>query len=995
MSTNEIDITVRVKQDDAARALAGLSKSVETFSLDVSKASDQASKGFGGIGSSILSITGGMVSATAITSGLSSAFKYVASTAIGMNSSLETSTLQFQTLMGDAGKAKEHVKGLFDFAAKTPFEVGPIIAASKTLQVFGGEALNSTKNLTLVGDAAAATGAPIEEVSSWVGKMYANFAAGKKDIGEAAARLTELGVIGPQARAALEQVAAGGGTVEQKFKVMQDALGKFGGAMETQAGTWRGVMSTFSAGIGLAIANGFKPLFEAARDAMGSINDLMKTDTFSVWADGLKTATAGIADALRKLPLALVGVTGAFLEVKSFLIEFVTDFVSLGGKMNQAVADMMAPFTSLPGISGQLAGTIFGKASSEAQNATEMLGPLGLMLKETKESLGATQLKAISLALGIKDTGTAAGGATGPNKTFGDTLGSVGDKAGKASAKLKEYLGVVQQLPGAVSFGASSIGTTGQFIGGSFNPAGTFGRAGNAQNPFGGVFGSGLTGSLAALVPGTTTGLPDALGQLVDADPNLSAALAAIGYVSGKKTGTGTAGKVFGGLGTSFLGNLSGVVQAAFQGGGSLGKSIGGLAGSSLGGMAGGAISSAMKGLGGLGPALMGALGQALPGLGALVGPMIGNLFGKLFGPSKGKVLGQEADARIGQTQAGLLQQYGSLDAIRASGSAGAALADAWGSKNVAGEQHFNDLLATFEKQNGLLEKQKGIETQIADQEARRKSILDSLVPTADQLASITDKYKINTDGLGTTFNQIGATDAWTKMLNDIQAMDRAGADAGGMLVGMQEEISALVNESLALGTTVPENMRPYIEELAKSGRLLDASGNKITTLAGIKWGQPVETEADKAEKAISDIDQITQTLKDSLLEVVDALKNLLPQAAKDGAAGVANVTWPTVRIPKEYYDVNDGSGDTGYAEGGLVTSPQRAWVGEGGEAELVGPVSFMSRALAGALRQVGVAGGVGGAVIQPAPVIIDGREIARINFRYLPRELQAAGVLR
>jgi hypothetical protein len=57
-------------------------------------------------------------------------------------------------------------------------------------------------------------------------------------------------------------------------------------------------------------------------------------------------------------------------------------------------------------------------------------------------------------------------------------------------------------------------------------------------------------------------------------------------------------------------------------------------------------------------------------------------------------------------------------------------------------------------------------------------------------------------------------------------------------------------------------------------------------------------------------------------------------------------------------YDANgDGRDENGYAKGGLVTSPERAWIGEGGEPELVGPIDFMTDALAGALRQVGRAG--------------------------------------
>jgi hypothetical protein len=54
------------------------------------------------------------------------------------------------------------------------------------------------------------------------------------------------------------------------------------------------------------------------------------------------------------------------------------------------------------------------------------------------------------------------------------------------------------------------------------------------------------------------------------------------------------------------------------------------------------------------------------------------------------------------------------------------------------------------------------------------------------------------------------------------------GADIGGVLSTMADEISTLVQTSIRMGTEIPENMRPYIEELARSGQLLDENGEKI-----------------------------------------------------------------------------------------------------------------------------------------------------------------------
>ena len=89
-------------------------------------AEDKASGVLKGVGGALSGI--GRVAMGAALGGIAvvgGALGLAGGAAIGMNSDLETSTLQFETLMGDADKAAEHVASLFDFAAKTPFETGP------------------------------------------------------------------------------------------------------------------------------------------------------------------------------------------------------------------------------------------------------------------------------------------------------------------------------------------------------------------------------------------------------------------------------------------------------------------------------------------------------------------------------------------------------------------------------------------------------------------------------------------------------------------------------------------------------------------------------------------------------------------------------------------------------------------------------------------------------------------------------------------------------
>lgn len=224
---------------------------------------------------SILNLAGGFGVVQMGLNLLGGAFDIVKGSIIGMNSTLETSTLQFQTLMGDADRAKEHVAGLFEFAKATPFETGPIIQASKLLQTFGGDALNTKDNLTLFGDAAAATSTNIDELSFWSGRMYAALQAGKP-IGEMTSRLSELAVLSPQATVEMEKMMASGASAEEVWATYTQSLEKFTGAMELQSGTWSGLVATFQDTLAIAGATAFKPFFDLAKGGLGQINTLLE-----------------------------------------------------------------------------------------------------------------------------------------------------------------------------------------------------------------------------------------------------------------------------------------------------------------------------------------------------------------------------------------------------------------------------------------------------------------------------------------------------------------------------------------------------------------------------------------------------------------------------------------------------------------------------------------------------------------------------------------------
>jgi hypothetical protein len=349
-----------------------------------------AASSFGSILTTAAGTLSGFLGAQAIMGAVSAGFSAAKESVFGMNATLETATLQFATLMGDSDKAKQHVLDLFEIAKKTPFETGPIIEASRMLQTFGGNALNTKANIMLLGDAAAATGAPINELGMWTGRMYAAMQAGKP-FGEASQRLGELAVMTPKARLQLEAMQTSGASAHDMFKVFTDSLQKFGGAMEKQAGTWQGVTSTFSDTVNLLVAGAFKPLFEVTRDALASINDILGSDAFATRAEALSKAIAnGVVVAVQ---MAKEGFSLLRAAVEP-LMSVWNDLVGLGVEIYQAFQNVH--------LSSAKAGAVWSGLVATSQGLWQILVLVAQILIAAVDKLGLLQAASVIVNLAMQ-----------------------------------------------------------------------------------------------------------------------------------------------------------------------------------------------------------------------------------------------------------------------------------------------------------------------------------------------------------------------------------------------------------------------------------------------------------------------------------------------------------------------------------------------------------------------------------------------------------------
>jgi len=132
--------------------------------------------------------------------------------------------------------------------------------------------------------------------------------------------------------------------------------------------------------------------------------------------------------------------------------------------------------------------------------------------------------------------------------------------------------------------------------------------------------------------------------------------------------------------------------------------------------------------------------------------------------------------------------------------------------------------------------------------------------PNFEELTKTAEKYGITLEGLGKSFQQANIEGRAKDITSDFEALTKAGGDAGGILAGMADEISNLVNDSKKFGTAIPENMRPLIDELLRAGKLTDENGNKLEDVSNITFeATPID---DSMTKLATAIDNLTKSLE-------------------------------------------------------------------------------------------------------------------------------------
>jgi tape measure domain-containing protein len=207
----------------------------------------------GGLGGKLLEMTGigaAVGAGLGAIAGLGEGFRLAAE--------FEQTTVAMEVMLGSADKAKQVLGDLKKFAASTPFQFPELASSAKQLIAFGIDADNIAPTLRMLGDIAAGTGKPVEELADLYGKVKVN---GKLS-GEEIHQFTSAGIpltallakqLGKTPAAIKDMIEAGQigfPQVQQAFIAMTSEGGRFNGMMEKQSHTVAGLFSTLKDTLG-------------------------------------------------------------------------------------------------------------------------------------------------------------------------------------------------------------------------------------------------------------------------------------------------------------------------------------------------------------------------------------------------------------------------------------------------------------------------------------------------------------------------------------------------------------------------------------------------------------------------------------------------------------------------------------------------------------------------------------------------------------------------
>lgn len=270
----------------------------------------------------------------------------LAGLALKSSANLETLQTSFESMLGSADKARETVKQLVDFTARTPFQLEGVGKSAKQLLAFGVTSKDLLPTLSVLGDIAAGANVPLTEMAAIFGKVKAKGKAYTEELLQMSDRgIPIIDILAKKFGVTKEAIFDAASKGKISFKIIEEAMkemtskgGIFFKQMDRQSMTLAGLFSTLKDNIVLAMAEVGDVLVENL-----DLKDLMK-DVIS----GIQAATKAFAEftknnpRLTKFGLIIAGIVMVLGPLIAFIGIMVAGFALLSGPVLIAVAAFAA-----------------------------------------------------------------------------------------------------------------------------------------------------------------------------------------------------------------------------------------------------------------------------------------------------------------------------------------------------------------------------------------------------------------------------------------------------------------------------------------------------------------------------------------------------------------------------------------------------------------------------------------------------------------------------
>jgi hypothetical protein len=235
------------------------------------------------------------------------------------------------------------------------------------------------------------------------------------------------------------------------------------------------------------------------------------------------------------------------------------------------------------------------------------------------------------------------------------------------------------------------------------------------------------------------------------------------------------------------------------------------------------------------GSVLGGAIGGAVAGaafgpLGAGIGAVAGGLLG-LFSHAK------KAREEFERMRAEFLRSSGGLQQLE-----------------IAAEHAGVSLQAFFDARSA-----EALSRAIADINRQ----LDLTALAERKLNEAMERYGLTIEDMGAKFAQQRLDEQALQLWSDWEMLNAAMGDTTAILTKMAPTMQEYIDTALKAGSTIPENLRPIIEQMIKLGLLTDESGVAFGSLeeAGLNFGAAIEDSMKAAADAVLELVKVLRQL--------------------------------------------------------------------------------------------------------------------------------------